>query len=58
MIITLSLIIGTSIGLLSGLITGGLSGYLIGNRTRTDREMEENYNNLLNYYANIGEENI
>jgi len=52
MIITLPLIIATSIGLLSGLITGGLSGYLIGTRERNEREMEENYNNLINYYAN------
>ena len=47
MIITLITIVGTSVGL----IIGSLTGYIIGNRRRTNREMEEDFETIINYYT-------
>ena len=49
MIITLTMIIGTSIGIGSA-ITGGVVGYLIGRR-RTENQLDEDYDRLVEYYT-------
>lgn len=50
MIITTTLIIGTSIGLATGIIGGGITGYFI-RRNRRERELDEQYQRLINYYS-------
>lgn len=45
MFFSLSVIIGSSITLVVGIF----GGYIIGNRNREHREIEENYDNLFTY---------
>jgi len=55
MLVTISIIIGTSVGLATGLIGGGALGFAIGNRKiteKTERKNDEDYTNLINYYKN------
>ncbi len=49
MIITLTIIIGTSIGV-GSTITGGIIGYLIGRR-RTENQLDVEYERLIEYYT-------
>ena len=49
MIITISLIVGASIGVGSAVV-GGVVGYFVGNRTRNERQLDEDYERLINYY--------
>jgi hypothetical protein len=56
MIITLTIVIGTSIGLSTGFIGGGITGYFFGNRRRVNREMCEDYDAIFNYLS-INDEN-
>ena len=51
MIITITLIIGTAVGLGTGLIGGGAFGYAIARRRRTEIEADENYDRMINYYS-------
>ena len=48
MIFTLPVIIGSSIALVIGILGGGIGGYVAGNRTREQREIQQNYDNLFN----------
>jgi len=49
MIITLTLIVGASIGVGSAVV-GGVLGYFVGNRTRNERELDEDYQRMIDYY--------
>jgi len=51
MIITITLIIGTAVGLGTGLIGGGALGYAIASRRRAEQEADEEYNRIIEYYT-------
>jgi len=55
MIITLTLIIGGSACLIAS-ATSGVVGYLIGTNRRRQRQIDERYDELLNYIATNGTE--
>ena len=50
MIITLTLVVGASIGIGSAVV-GGIVGFFVGNRTRRERVADERYDRLINYYS-------
>ena len=50
MIVTLTLVIGASIGVGSAVV-GGVVGFLVGNRRRNERQADEQYERLINYYS-------
>jgi len=49
MIVTLTLIVGASIGVGSAVV-GGVVGFLVGNRRR-NRDLDENYQRMIDYYS-------
>ena len=51
MFITLTLVIGTAIGLGTGLLGGGALGYAVAIRRREEREADEDYERMVNYYS-------
>jgi hypothetical protein len=49
MIVTLTLIVGASIGVGSAVV-GGVVGFLVGNRRRNS-DLDENYQRMIEYYS-------
>ena len=59
MIITTITIISLTIGVATGLISGSALGYALGRRERIDREMDEDFLNIVYYYPeNVDDDNI
>lgn len=56
MIISTITIISLSIGVATGLISGGAIGFAIGNRRRTDREMEQDFARIIFYPHEDGDD--
>ena len=51
MFFSITIIVAASIGLGTGLIGGGSLGFAIASRRRAEREADEEYNRIVEYYT-------